>query len=122
MRLNELFARYKDRVAFHIVYIREAHPSDAWQVPENLIENILIDDPTTNQARTDAAATCQLNLDLHMPMLIDSVDNDIDQKYVGLPMRLFLIDASGMIAYAGDKGPRGWDDEGFEAAVLKVLA
>ena len=121
MRLNELYARYKDQVAFHIVYIREAHPGDGWQVPENLVENIIIDEPTTDQARTEAAASCQLNLDLHMPMLIDGVDNDIDRKYVGLPMRLFLVDASGKIAYVGDKGPRGWDDSGFEAAIEKLL-
>ena len=56
MRLNELYARYKDQVAFHIVYIREAHPGDGWQVPENLVENIIIDEPTTDQARTEAAA------------------------------------------------------------------
>jgi hypothetical protein len=33
-------------------------------------------------------------------MLLDSIDNDIDNKYVGLPMRQFLVDADGKIAYA----------------------
>ena len=41
MRLNELYARYKDQVQFFIVYIREAHPAEGWQVPNNLIEDIL---------------------------------------------------------------------------------
>lgn len=122
MRLNELYARYRDQVQFHIVYIREAHPQHGWQVPNNLIENVLYDEPATDEERTAVAAACQIALDLRMPMLVDRIDNDIDEKYVGLPMRLFLVDAAGKIAYAGEKGPFGWDDDGFEAALKEVIA
>ena len=122
MRLNELYAEYKDRVRFYIVYIREAHPSDGWQVPSNLMENIIYAEPTTDEERTEVASACQINLDLHMPMLVDGIDNDIDKKYVGLPMRLFLVDGEGKIAYAGDKGPFGWDDEAFEEALKQAIA
>ena len=122
MRLNELYAVYKDQVQFYIVYIREAHPGNGWQVPNNLIDDIIYDEPATDAERTDAAATCQINLDLHMPMLVDGIGNDIDKKYVGLPMRQFLIDADGKIAYADGKGPRGWDDDAFEAAIKQELA
>ena len=38
------------------------------------------------------------------------------------PMRMFLIDADGKIAFAGKKGPFGWDDEAFEEAVKAVTA
>ena len=34
-------ARYKDNVEFLLVYIREAHPTDGWQAP-NDIERILL--------------------------------------------------------------------------------
>ena len=122
MRLNELYAKYKDQVQFYLIYIREAHPDNGWPVPNNLIENIIFEEPTTDDERAEVASTCQINLDLHMPMLVDRVDNDIDQKYVGLPMRLFLIDADGKIAYAGAKGPFGWDDQAFEEALKKVIA
>ncbi len=121
MRLNELYATYKDQVQFYIVYIREAHPQEGWQVPNNLIENVLYDEPTTDDERTAVAAACQIDLDLHMPMLVDGIDNDVDEKYVGLPMRLFLVDGMGKIAYAGDKGPFGWDDDGFEAVLREVI-
>ena len=121
MCLNELYARYKDQVQFFIVYIREAHPAEGWQVPNNLIEDILYSEPATEDERTQVAAACQIGLDLHMPMLVDGIDNDVDKKYVGLPMRLFLVDGDGKIAYAGDKGPFGWDDEGFEAALRQVI-
>jgi hypothetical protein len=121
VRLNELYAKYKDDVRFYIVYIREAHPADGWQVPNNLIEDILYEEPTTDDERADVASACQINLDLHMPMLVDSIDNVIDRKYVGLPMRLFLVDSDGKIAYAGAKGPFGWDDEAFEQKLKEVI-
>lgn len=122
MRLNELYATYKDQVQFYIVYIREAHPARGWQVPNNLVEDILYDEPSTDDERTEVASACQIGLDLHMPMLVDSIDNDIDEKYVGLPMRLFLVDQAGKIAYAGEKGPWGWDDVGFEAVLKETIA
>lgn len=122
MRLNELYAKYKDRMHFYMVYIREAHPHDGWRVPNNLIEGINYYEPTTIEERAEVANACQLHLDIHMPMLVDGIDNDVDNKYVGLPMRMFLIDAQGQIAFAGKKGPFGWDDEAFEASVRKLLA
>ena len=122
MRLNELYARYRDRVRFYLIYIREAHPHDGWRVPNNLIENIIYDEPTTDTERTAVASACQIGLDLKMPMLVDRIDNDVDNKYVGLPMRLFLVDAAGKIAFAGKKGPFGWDDDAFEAAIKQLIA
>lgn len=122
MRLNELYAEYQDRVQFYLVYIREAHPHDGWRVPNNLIENIIYNEPTTDEERTEVANACQIDLDIHMPMLVDRIDNDVDKKYVGLPMRMFLVDAEGKIAFAGEKGPFGWDDEAFEETLKRVIA
>lgn len=104
-----------------MIYIREAHPDDGWQVPNNLIERIVYDEPQTDDARAEVAAACQLHMNIRMPMLLDSIDNDIDRKYVGLPMRQFLIDGTGTVVYAGDKGPFGWNDEAFEAALIELL-
>ncbi len=122
MRLNELYAKYRDKVHFYMVYIREAHPHDGWRVPNNLLENIIYDEPRTDEERTEVASACQLALDIRVPMLVDRIDNDVDNKYVGLPMRMFLVDADGKIAFAGKKGPFGWDDEAFEAALKTLVA
>lgn len=121
MRLNELYAKYQDQVHFYMVYIREAHPDNGWQVPNNLIEHIIYDEPSTDDERTEVASACQLALDIHMPMLVDRIDNDVDKKYVGLPMRMFLVDAQGKIAFAGKKGPFGWGDEAFETTLKSLL-
>ena len=121
MRLNELYKTYRDRVEFFLIYIREAHPANGWQVPNNLIEDVIYDEPTTDEERTEVASACQIALDIEMPMLVDRIDNDVEEKYVGLPMRQFLIDARGRVVYAGDKGPFGWDDEAFEEALKALL-
>jgi hypothetical protein len=122
VRLNELYETYKDRVEFYLIYIREAHPANGWQVPNNLIEDIIYNEPTTDEERTAVASACQISLGIDMPMLVDTINNDIDEKYVGLPMRQFLIDADRKIAYAGGKGPFGWNDEDFEDALKSLLA
>ena len=90
-------------------------------MPNNLIEEIVFDEPVTEEERVEAASACQVSLDLHMPMLVDRIDNDVDNKYVGLPMRMFLVDADGKIAFAGRKGPFGWDDEAFEQALKGLV-
>ncbi|NND49024.1 MAG: deiodinase [Rhizobiales bacterium] len=121
MRLNEIYQTYNNHIAIYVIYIREAHADNGWRVPENLEHNIHFDEPTTDDERTEVASVCQIGLDLKIPMLIDSIDNDVDDKYIGLPMRLFLIDRQGKIAYAGDRGPFGFDPDSWEQAIMDEL-
>lgn len=121
MRLNEIYANYKEEVHFYCVYVREAHPDDGWRVPENLEAGIHYKEPTTDQERTDVAHICQVNMDLQMPMLVDSMDNDAEEKYVSMPMRLYLIDEEGKVAYAGNRGPFGFDPDEWETAIKAAI-
>lgn len=122
MRLNELYDTYKDQVRIYVIYTREAHPDDGWRVTENLEANIHYDEPTTDDERTEVASVCQVGMELRMPMLIDGIDNDVEEKYKSLPMRLFLIGADGKIVYTGDRGPWGFDMESWEEAIKSQLA
>lgn len=121
MRLNNLYKRYGNKAHFYVVYIREAHPHDGWRVPNNLIEDINYYEPTTDDERTEVAAACQIGMDLDIPMLVDRIDNNVEEKYIGLPMRQVLIDADGKVVYIDRKGPFGWDDEAFDAALSEQL-
>ena len=121
MRLNEIYRTYKDQVEFLAIYIREAHPDDGWRVGANLDADIRIREPVTDDERAEVAEICQIGMDLQMPMLIDSIDNDVEEKYIAIPMRLFLITRDGKIAYTGDEGPRGWDADGWEEAIKAQL-
>ena len=122
MRLNAIYERHKNRdIAFFAVYIREAHPSDGWQVPENLEENILHEAPATDAARTGIAAICRTAMDIRMPMLIDGIGDDVEEKYIATPIRLFVVDRAGRIAYTGEPGPFGFDPDSWEAAIEAQL-
>ncbi len=123
MRLNAIYERYRDQdIRFFTVYIREAHPSDGWQVPENVEENILHAAPTTDAARTDIAVACRAAMDIKMPMLIDWIGDDVEEKYIATPIRLFVVDRAGRIAYTGEPGPFGFDPDTWEAAIKAQLA
>lgn len=117
MRLNGLYETYKGKAAIYCVYIREAHPDDGWRVPENLRQNIHVDEPRTDEQRTEVASVCQIGLDLAMPMLIDGIDNAVEEAYIAKPMRLYVIDRDGRVAYHGAQGPFGFDPDAFEAAL-----
>ena len=123
MRLNEIYNRYKNEdIRFLAVYIREAHPTDGWQVPENLEQNILYKAPTTDAARIEIAAAYQAAMDIQMPMLIDSIGNDAEEKYVSTPIRFYVVDRAGLIAYTGGAGPFGFDPESREEAIKAQVA
>lgn len=122
MRLNEIYDSYKDQIDFLLIYIREAHPSDGWQTPQNLYDEVVYETPHTDDERADIAAACQIDLDLEMPMLIDSIDNDVEDKYFSKPIRLFVIDANGTITFNGAPGPHKFDPDAWEAAIKEQIA
>lgn len=104
-----------------VVYIREAHPTDGWQVEDNDREQVYYPQPTTADERTEVAAACALRLELSIPTLIDDMQNSTDLKYYALPDRLYLIDRDGRIAYRGAPGPFGFVAAELEAAIESHL-
>ncbi|MFT5440891.1 MAG: hypothetical protein ACI9MJ_002765 [Alphaproteobacteria bacterium] len=122
MRLNEIFETYKNDVQFQLIYVCEAHPSDGWQTPQNLYEEVIFDAPTNADERAEIGNACQIGLDLKYPMLIDTIDDEVEKKYVASPIRLYVIDAEGIITFVCAEGPRGFDPDGWEAAIKEQLA
>jgi len=39
--MADIYHRYRDHVAFFVVYVQEAHPTDGWQTDSNVAEGIL---------------------------------------------------------------------------------
>ena len=117
MRLNEIYNTYKNDVEFLSIYIREAHPDDGWRSLGNVNQGIRYLEPKTDDERTEIASVCQQMMELQMPMLIDSIDNDAERKYISIPMRLYVVDAEGKLAYVGGEGPFKFKPDEFEAAV-----
>ena len=119
--LHEIWERYSDRVAFAIVYIREAHPEDGWVVNMNRDEGIEVRDPSTDEERHHVAAACALRLQIRMPVLIDAIDDRITSAYGALPDPLYLVGKSGHIAFQGVAGPRNFRPPDLAAAIEAEL-
>ena len=117
MRLDELANSHGDKVKFFSVYIREAHAQGEDQVPRNLDEDIIFDQPATSDERAEVAAACMLRYKFSFPMFLDNMENEAEEKYNSWPDRLYLIGPNGKIAYQGGMGPLYFDVDEFEGAV-----
>lgn len=122
MRLNEIYETYKDQSEFFLIYIEEAHPSNGWQTPQNLYDEVIYTAPTSDDERAEIANACQIGLDLKMPMLIDSIDDQVLNRYYSKPIRLFLVDPAGTLVFNGAPGPHGFDPEAWEEAIKQQIA
>ena len=113
--------KYGDRVAFYIVYIREAHPTDGRQSKSNEREGILFQQPRTLTARSDVALEMCVMLQVSLPCLLDGLDNKVGSAYSGLPDRLYVIGIDGRIVYKGARGPKGFKPDEMAQALDEYL-
>ena len=56
-----------------------------------------------------------------MPVVVDSVDDEIASAYGALPDRLYLVGKGGRIAFQGEPGPWGFQPEDLEGAIEAEL-
>lgn len=57
-------------------------------------------------------------MNLEIPSLLDNIDDKTGIDYAGHPDRLYLVGKDGKIAFAGEKGPRGFKPDLLEEAIL----
>jgi hypothetical protein len=119
--LHDLWEAWGDRVAFVVVYIREAHPEEGWVVTPNRDDDIRVNDPTTTDERVNVAANCAINLKIRIPVVVDEIDDEIARAYGALPDRLYLIARDGTVAFQGERGPWGFKPEALETAMRKLV-
>jgi type I thyroxine 5'-deiodinase len=103
------------------VYIQEAHPIDAWQIPSNERDRVLFTDPKTLDERTQVAGLCVRNLKIDLPAVIDGPDNAAERAYTGWPDRLYVIDRDGRVAYKSAPGPFGFKPAEMALALDRVV-
>jgi len=109
--------RYAGRVAFFVVYIKEAHPEDGWVLSSNREQEIAVSDPSSAEERVEVAEACVVRLRIRMPVLIDGMDNETARQYGGWPDRLYLIGRDGRVAFQGEEGPFGFRPEELARAI-----
>ena len=100
-----VYDQFKEHAEFFLVYIREAHPSGGWVIPENELRGISIKDPKSYSQRVAVATTACEELRLKLPCLIDGADDAISDAYLAWPVRIVLMDADGKIAVLSSQNP-----------------
>src|SRR6476620_7416032 len=113
--------RYRSDAEFFVVYIGEAHPRDAWQLPSNIKDHVVYASPTGSDERAALADLCVTRLGIKIPALVDRFDDSTEKAYSGWPDRLYLIGRNGRIAYKSKPGPFGFKPAALEAALRAEL-
>lgn len=113
------------------IYIREAHPTDKWWLGGGVFGRLSkvafpkasydTRDPVTIEERRAVAARCEETLDYGIVTYVDELDDAVMERYAAWPTRLYLIDAQGVVAYAGGLGPYGFRPAELGRAIRELL-
>jgi len=115
----KIYNDYKDHADFLTVYVREAHPTDEWQMKSNVKEDVCYAQPKTLEQRVAIANDFVQRQKYPLPFGIDDMNDAADHAYSAWPERLYIIDEQGRIAYAGGMGPFHYDPEEVRAWLAK---
>jgi hypothetical protein len=107
--------KHADAARFLTVYIKEAHPTDEWQISSNEKDDVCYAQPRTLDARLAIARDFVARSQYTIPLIVDRMENAADALYAGWPERLYVVDEHGTIAYKGELGPSGYDPDAVDA-------
>ena len=113
--MSKVYQQYRDRVDFLTIYVKEAHPTDEWQMPDNEDEGVCYLQPRTSAERVAIANDFVKRFHYDIPLLVDAIENPANALYAAWPERLYIIGADGRIAYKGGMGPFEYKPEEVEA-------
>lgn len=134
MRLKELYQKYRDQVEFVVVYVKEAHASDAWWLGRSRTQTVIhtlsgnparldVKDPVTLDQRRKVAASCQANLfDGVVPLYVDAMDDRVSARYAAKPTRIYFIGVDGKVVYNPGIGPFGFNPDHLDTVVAQYLS
>ena len=115
--LRDLYEQYGDRVQFLVIYIREAHPVDGWDMGRGP----RLRDPQSIEERRAVAGQCEAAMQYGIRTYVDEMDDGVMEAYAAWPERLYLIGADGHVAYAGGRGPFGFEPAELKEAIDELL-
>lgn len=118
----EVAKKYEDRARFVTIYIKEAHPTDEWQVTSNETEGVCYPQPRTVEDRRSIASDFVKRHKYSIPIFVDDMGNTADALYGAWPERLYIIDTNGIVAYKGEMGPFGFDPAAVEEWLAAHIA
>jgi hypothetical protein len=85
--------------------VREAHPTDEWQMKSNVADDVCYAQPKTLEQRVSIANDFTRRFKYPIPFGIDEMNNAASDMYAAWPERIYIIDENGRISYRGGNGP-----------------
>ena len=76
--------------------------------------------PRTDGERVATASACVRNLGIHIPAVLDGIENKTERAYTGWPDRLYLVGTDGRVAFKTAPGPYGFSTHGLEEALKQL--
>jgi hypothetical protein len=89
--------------------VREAHPTDEWQMKSNVKDDVCYAQPKNLEQRVFIANDFIKRYKYPVPFGIDDMSNAAEGAYSAWPERLYVIDENGKISYKGGNGPFKYD-------------
>jgi tetratricopeptide (TPR) repeat protein len=124
--LNRLYERYRSRVDFRLVYIREAHAGGSaeaqWQSTINQREGIELAPARNVAEKQDHAQLCVRKLKIAFPAVIDGMDSAAESAYDAWPSRVYLIGRDSRVAFNSRLGELDFRPLQLESAIAETLA
>jgi hypothetical protein len=105
----QIYNDYKDHADFLTVYVREAHPTDEWQMKSNVKEDVCYAQPKTLPQRIAIANDFVKRFSYPTQFGIDDMSNQANDAYAAWPERIYIIDEHGKLVYCGGMGPFKYD-------------
>lgn len=109
--VEEIRKQYSESANFAIVYIKEAHPDDEWQMDSNLDSRVVFEQPRTFETRLELARTFVDSMGVETETFVDDIRNTALACYAAWPERIYVIDTEGRILYKGGIGPFYFDPD-----------
>ena len=88
----------------------------------NLKDKVVFASPKSEDERAFIAGSCVRKLGIEIPAVLDEFGNSTEAAYTAWPDRLYLIDASGRVAYKSKPGPYGFKSDELKAALTRLLS
>ncbi len=109
-------------MAFYVVYIEEAHPTDLWQMQSNVRAGVLFRSPKSDEERNETATACVRKLGIRISAVRDGIANRVERDYTGWPDRLYLIGRDGRVIFKSAPGPFGFEPAGLRSAIERTVS
>jgi hypothetical protein len=108
--VEALYQQYKDRIPF--LFVQVAAPGHLARE----LKEIPGDSPSASAPRLGRARAALQALNLTMPSVLDTQDQEVQVAYEAYPKRMVLVEPSGKIVADSGRGmPTGWNFGRFEA-------